>query len=264
MAFYGIPEEDRKKVMEHTLAIIEIYQRNNQTVLNADNMLLAMRSTRFMSDADFNEAIQLYCHDADGVLLNNNITKFWRLHVYTWCCEQALKLDGDLVECGVHMGLYSLVMMKTLKFANSGRNMVLYDTFEGLSEEFSSAGERALVAGVYDIPDWEKQVRESFSVYQNASVIKGNVPEVLADTAPDRVSFLHLDMNAASAEIAALEFFWPRLVPGAIILLDDYGRAENLEIGEAHETWFGDKGMKILELPTGQGFVLNNQTGATS
>ncbi len=256
MTFYGLTLEDRDKVMDHTNAILEIYQKSGRTAIAADNMLLAMRATHFFADPDFGDAIHQHCYDPEGVALPNNLTKFWRLHVYTWCCAQALRLEGSLVECGVHMGLYSLVMMKALHFENSGKEMYLYDTFEGLSEDYSSAGERVQAQGVYDIDDWEKQVRESFSPYPNANVIRGKVPEILADTAPDPVSFLHIDMNAALAEISALNFFQSRIVPGEIILLDDFGRTENAEIGEAHKEWFGAIGREILELPTGQGIVL--------
>jgi len=255
MAFYGLPEADRAEVMAHTRAIADLYRKHNKNIINIDNMLLALRSMRFWRDADFDAAIQQYCYDGE-VQLPNNLTKVWRLHVYTWCAAQGLRLTGDLVECGVHMGLYSLVMMRTLNFGHSDKQIYLYDTFEGLAEDYSSSDEQHLVEGVYDIADWEQQVRNSFSIYQNAHVIKGEVPGVLQDTAPETVSFLHIDMNAAQAEVAAMDFFKSRLTPGAIVLLDDYGRSENAVIGEAHKDWFDRAGRTILELPTGQGIIV--------
>lgn len=48
-------------------------------------------------------------------------------------------------------------------------------------------------------------------------------PETLDQIQSTSISYLHLDMNCAPPEIAAIEFLWSRwLVPGAIILLDDY------------------------------------------
>ena len=255
--FYGIPnDEDMAKVREHAEAIRRIYEDNGLPILNADNMMLALRNTSFMNDPAFHDAIHETCRDADGEILTNNIVKFWRLHVYTWCCDQALRLGGNMVECGVHLGLYSLTMMKTLDFANRPAEMYLYDTFEGLVEEMSTDHELAVVEGVYDIPDWEQTVRDSFAPWPNAHVIKGRVPEVLTETAPEDVSFLHLDMNAAEPELAAFLFFQNRLKPGAIVLLDDYGRFENARINEIHTNLFNRLGRRILELPTGQGLVL--------
>ena len=260
MAFYGLADkEDLDRVREHALAIMQIYQENDLPVMNADNMLLALRSTLFMEDVPFNDAIQKTCRNEDGMVLTNNIVKFWRLHVYTWCCSQALALPGSLVECGVHMGLYSRTMMQALDFASSDREMYLYDTFEGLSGELSTEKEMLLVRDAYQIPDWEQTVRESFSPWPNARLVRGRVPDILAETAPEKVSFLHLDMNAVQPEIAAFDFFEDRLVPGAIVLLDDYGRTENMDIGRAHKQLFeGRIGRSILELPTGQGMIILN------
>jgi O-methyltransferase len=261
MAFYGVvdDDDDMREIREHALAIIAIYEKHGLPALNADNMLLAMRSTLFMENAPFNEAIQKFCRNDDGEVQLDDIVKFWRLHVYTWCCDQALRLPGSLVECGVHMGLYSRTMMQALDFAARDREMVLYDTFEGLSSELSTAHEMSVVGAAYDIADWEQQVRDSFRPWPNARIVCGRVPDVLADTAPESVSFLHLDMNAARPEVAAFEFFEDRLVPGAMVLLDDYGRHENTEIGRAHKQLFeGRLGRPILELPTGQGLVILN------
>jgi len=63
-------------------------------------------------------------------------------------------------------------------------------------------------------------------------------------------------MNSAPAEIAALAYFWERLVPGALVLLDDYGwrgyRAQKL----AEDPFFAARGLQVMELPTGQGMVM--------
>jgi O-methyltransferase len=211
-----------------------------------------------MEETEFSAAIRQYCFGPDGYVVIDNMTKFWRLHVYTWCCSQALRQEGSLVECGVHMGLYSLVMAKTLDFNKFDREMYLYDTFEGLSEELSTQHERQVVGGAYDIPDWEKQVRESFTPYPGMKVIRGLIPDILEENAPDLVSFLHLDMNSAVAEAHAIAFFQSRMAPGAIILLDDFGREEYSDMNAVHNDIFGKLGRRILELPTGQGIVMWN------
>ena len=37
-----------------------------------------------------------------------------------------------------------------------------------------------------------------------------------------RIAYLHIDLNQAPAEIAALEVLFDRIVPGGIVILDDY------------------------------------------
>ena len=54
-------------------------------------------------------------------------------------------------------------------------------------------------------------------------MIRGFVPECFVEGVPDRIAFAHIDMNNAPAEIAALEAIEHRLIPGAMIVLDDFG-----------------------------------------
>ena len=63
-------------------------------------------------------------------------------------------------------------------------------------------------------------------------------------------------MNCSPPEIAALEFFWDRLVPGAFILLDDYAyyghKSQKLAIDAATRS----KKVDVASLPTGQGLLI--------
>ncbi len=256
MSFYGLPPDEMAEAMRHINAAIEIYVRNDQSVLAVDNMLVARRTLSFMRDKKFAKIIEKYCYDENGAEVPTDLVKVWRLHVYAWCAQNALKIDGDLVECGVHMGLYSLVMLEYLSPLPEEKSLYLYDTFEGLDDELSTEQERDQVEGVYDIEDWFEAVSNSFADYSCAKLIKGRVPDILHESAPEKVAFLHLDMNSASAEVGAIDFFQDRLAPGAIILMDDYGRTDHVELHIALRDWFEFAKRPIVELPTGQGLAL--------
>jgi hypothetical protein len=87
--------------------------------------------------------------------------------------------------------------------------------------------------------------------------VRGRIPESLA-LAPDidRISYLHLDMNIAAPEIAAIEHFWPRVVTGGIVMLDDYAFAEYRPPKTAMDQWALRNDVMIATLPTGQGMIL--------
>jgi O-methyltransferase len=68
--------------------------------------------------------------------------------------------------------------------------------------------------------------------------------------------FLHLDMNCAYPERAALEYFWDRLSPGGMVLLDDYAYFGNRVQGEAIDQAARSLGAKVLSIPTGQGLIM--------
>lgn len=57
-------------------------------------------------------------------------------------------------------------------------------------------------------------------------------------------------------EEAALDFFWDKLTPGAIVLFDDYWWLAYKKQKEAHDRFAQRHGVKILLLPTGQGLLL--------
>src|SRR4051812_23587685 len=83
----------------------------------------------------------------------------------------------------------------------------------------------------------------------NIKVIRGFVPESFEQGVPDRTASAHIDMNNAPAEIAALEAIEHRLVPGAMIVLDDFGAYPYRPQHIQETKWFGDRGRFVLELP---------------
>ena len=72
----------------------------------------------------------------------------------------------------------------------------------------------------------------------------------------EKVAYLHLDMNCAPPEVAALEYFWQYLVPGAFVLLDDYAYRGFECQKAAMDKVAAEKNSKIVSLPTGQGLLI--------
>lgn len=187
----------------------------------------------------------------------------WRVHVGVWAARTAAHLDGDFVECGVGHGALASSVMHALEW-DGRRACWLFDTFAGLDAGQASAAEvaagslersRAHVAsGLYATS--VDAVRANFAEWPNVHVVAGRVPESLVPVPIARVAFLHLDMNCAAPEIAALEHFWPRLAPGAVVLLDDYAYHGYGEQKRAMDTWARGHGVAILSMPTGQGLLL--------
>src|SRR5476649_1558769 len=55
----------------------------------------------------------------------------WRTHIAIWAAQNALRIEGDFVECGVHTGLLSLSICEYLKFGSlTDRKFWLFDTWE--------------------------------------------------------------------------------------------------------------------------------------
>jgi Macrocin-O-methyltransferase (TylF) len=188
----------------------------------------------------------------------------WRAHVALWAAQGSLRVPGDFVECGVNAGFISSAVMHRLQWNTTGRRFYLVDTFAGPPlEQYDRAetrsgrrrlAEQGLAAGAF-VTDLDR-VRANFAEWPGAVIVQGAVPEILPAVAATQVAFLHIDMNSALPERAALEFFWERLSPGAIVLLDDYAYHGYEQQTSAMDAAAAAKGADILSLPTGQGMIV--------
>jgi hypothetical protein len=200
---------------------------NKHPVYDQDG-LRSIHNHEFMEDASFQKAYQRGVRAA-----NRDYNWHWRVHVGLWVALNASELEGDFVECGVNFGVLSSGIMDYLKWDSLGKQFYLLDTFQGLDERFISDEEKAggamknskgaLEKGFY--VDGVDSVRANFSEWKNVTIIQGAVPEALTQIHAKHIAYLHLDMNCSPPEVAAAEFLWDRLVPGAFILMDDYAFA---------------------------------------
>jgi hypothetical protein len=181
----------------------------------------------------------------------------WRAHVVCWAAARGATLAGDFVECGVNRGGYALTAIKYVGFETLGKTFYLLDTFEGLVATQLTADERnaGLRGGGY-VPCHEAVVR-TFAPYGSVvRIVKGIVPDTLPAVDSAQVAFLSIDMNAREPEIRAAEYFWDRLVPGAAMVLDDYGWRKHAAQRLAFDEFARHRGVPLLALPTGQGLII--------
>jgi len=242
--FYGMNPEQTRRFGEALRAMKEIQPR----IFAADMVIALARNMGFLRDAAFMQAMNAEPRSRQEKSL------VWRLHVLCWAAESALAVEGDFVECGVFKGLSTSVVAHYLDFGKRDRTWYLYDTFAGIPAEQLDAG-RSNPKEYQDAGLYPSVVRR-FAAYSNIRVNQGRVPEVLAQSSPQRIAFMHIDMNSAAAEVAALEVLFDRMTPGGLLVLDDYGWYWYRDQKKAEDPFFLKRGLKVLELPTGQGLVL--------
>jgi len=182
----------------------------------------------------------------------------WRVYTCCWAAAHAQKLDGDFVECGVNTGILSLAVCKYVNFNEIGKRFYLFDTFEGIPVEQMSPAERKVRTAENEqlYEECYETARRNFARYPNARLIRGRVPDSLQTVTIDRVSYLSIDMNIVAPELAAIEYFWDRLVPGALVVLDDYGFIGYSQQYAAMNAFALRMGVEIYTCPTGQGLLI--------
>jgi O-methyltransferase len=225
----------------------------------ANDLLYTYHNADFLKDTHFIESYNLGKQTDGGKLLKDYDIQ-WRIHVLCWAAYHASHLEGDFVDCGVHTGIFARSIVQFIKFEETGKKYYLLDTFKGMDPKYSN--ERELERHKlmdYDNRDEDAlydQVKETFKNY-NVEIIKGSVPETLPLVTSDKICFLSIDMNCVEPEVRALEYFWDRMVPGGMILLDDYGYANSSnDQKEAHDEFARSKGVMVLTLPTCQGLIV--------
>jgi hypothetical protein len=89
------------------------------------------------------------------------------------------------------------------------------------------------------------------SQYPNVHIHKGFFPAATGDVVRDKkFSFVNLDVDTYASTRDSLEFFYPRLLPGGILMSHDYAQAEGVR--KAFDEVLGSKPESIIELPESQ------------
>lgn len=239
-AFYGIADAAKfQNGIRDTVASVR------PGVFAGDNLITFGRSLGFLDDSDFTTA---FFRSAQEM---TEKAALWRTYVLCWAAWQALRLEGDFVECGCYKGTSARIVVDYVNFgAETGRRFFLYDLFEH-DDTMTHHAMPEHGVGLYE------QVKARFADLSNVVVAKGSVPRVLDDMAPSGpIAFLHIDMNDRDAELGALERLFDQVVTGAPVVFDDYGWAGYIAQKLAEDEFMAARGYRVLELPTGQGLVI--------
>jgi hypothetical protein len=182
----------------------------------------------------------------------------WRAHICCWAAWHAKHLPGDFVECGVNTGIMSLAICNFIDFNATGKSFYLFDTFAGIPEHQMLPTEKQdrVIESQNFYEECFDLAKRNFAPFPRAVLVRGMVPDTLATVSIDQVCYLHIDLNIAYPEVAAIEHFWDKLVRGAAVVLDDYGFLAYKEQKRTMDEFAARKGVKIATLPTGQGLLI--------
>ena len=210
----------------------------------ADNLLTWGRNMSMMEDIPF---VKSWISNAESA---PDEAIVWRRYVLACSAYHCIQLEGDFVECGAYTGVGIKTIVDYLGGEAFPKQFWGYDVFEHnesmLHHVMPEHG-----------PDLYQKVQQKFANYPQVRLVKGLIPDSFAGNCPDKVAYLHIDLNQALAEIAALDHLFDRMVPGGILILDDYewaGAYRNQKLAE--DIWFDARHYRVMPLPTGQGLVI--------
>ncbi|MEX2127608.1 MAG: TylF/MycF/NovP-related O-methyltransferase [Xanthobacteraceae bacterium] len=173
----------------------------------------------------------------------NSMTSMERLYGLYTSIEYIVRnqLPGDIVECGVWRGgSMMMAALSLLHFGDkAGRRLFLFDTFEGMP---APTGADYKFDGMQADEKWQSLQRGEGSEWNNVPIeivrdamastnypedkivlVKGRVEDTLPIHGLDQIALLRLDTDFYASTKQELTHLYPRLVPGGVLIVDDFG-----------------------------------------
>lgn len=180
-----------------------------------------------------------------------------RMLLLGWAAESSVKSnpDGVFVELGSGRGFCMSFVLKFLELNLYKPQTYLFDTFEN-ELPISAKSRGAITSGnSYFAENFEKVVQR-FKPFTSASLIRGELPYTLHALDKFSISFLHIDLNDGVIEAECLNKLWDRILPGALIVLDDYANRGRNSQRLAIQAVCRKFGVNVLSTPQGQGLII--------
>jgi O-methyltransferase len=215
--------------------------------------LATMHFSPFTADAEF---ARLYERMAADWFRDEVVDARWRMWLLTRWARYARALPGAYAEFGTYRGGCAWMILSTVGLGED-RRLFLFDTYEGIPHDRLTDAERrdALGGRLADtsagyvaslLADWDPI----------PVVVAGDVFDTVPATETGPLAFAHIDLNAAAPTEHVLRHVHERLVPGGVVVFDDYGWRGYEDQRARIDAFYAERPEEVVALPTGQAIVL--------
>ena len=157
------------------------------------------------------------------------------------------KMSGSMAEVGVFRGGSAKLICEV----KGDKPFHLFDTYEGLPP--ASEADRGIHAEHQYACSLE-EIQEYLQDYDNLHFHKGIFPDSAVGVPEQTYCFVHFDVDLYEGTKGCLEYFYPRMERGGIMVSHDYGILAGVE--KAFHEFFEDKPEEIIDQPTTQCMVV--------
>ena len=137
--------------------------------------------------------------------------------------SQSAKVDGALIEIGVWRGGTGALIAKQAALSGIVDTVYLCDTFQGVVK--ASDRDQSYRGGEHSDTSEEivKRLAQKLGL-SNVSILKGVFPEETGKkVCNEKFRFCHIDVDVYDSAKDIVDWIWPRLNLGGILVFDDYG-----------------------------------------
>jgi O-methyltransferase len=229
----------------------EALPEKRQWAYDADG-LATIHFSPFTADPEFT---RLYDRMAADWFRDEVVDARWRMWTLTRWARHACTLDGALAEFGTYRGGCAWMILSTAPVGD--RKFFLFDTYEGIPDTNLTEAERAAEFGgrlADTSADYVAQLLSSWDPVPQ--LVPGDVFETMPATDTGPLAFAHIDLNASAPTVHVLEHVLERLVPGGVIVFDDYGWPGYEDQRAGIDRVLRAEGQEAIAQPTGQAVLV--------
>lgn len=161
--------------------------------------------------------------DCYNAVRQNTLVDLYRLHELWTLAGQLANRGGDFLEVGVWRGGTGCLMAARAKALGSPARIFLCDTFSGVVK---AGGMDAHYKGGEHADTSVEIVRDLAAKMglDNIDLLKGVFPDETGQRVADRtIALCHIDVDVYESAGQVLDWVWPRLQVGGVVVFDDYG-----------------------------------------
>lgn len=163
-------------------------------------------------------------------------------------------IEGDIVECGVWKGGSIMAAAYKSKESSNLRDIYLYDTFQGMTEpkDVDISIDNISANKLFEeLPDWcqanIEEVKNNMRIIdypeEKTHYVPGKVEQTVPENSHKKISLLRLDTDWYDSTKVELEYLFPKLSKGGILIIDDYGHWEGAR--KATDEYFAENNIKM-------------------
>jgi len=181
----------------------------------------------------------------------NTFRRFFLSQIVTH--TERLNLEGLNIEFGVFNGYGSKLILE-----NSTRDLLLVDTFKGMSDPLAIDGEYWSKG---DMARELTEVQERLSSWSDRTkYFVGEIPDILSQLPEAPIVFGHVDVDLYTPTFYSLKWLSERLVKGGMIICDDYGFETCPGATKACNQFISENpNYSLLAMPTGGALFFKNE-----
>jgi O-methyltransferase len=176
-----------------------------------------------------------------GINDRGDIVRYYFIYLQLKRIEEQ-NIAGDIAELGVYKGNMAVF----ISAVSPSRTLHLFDTFEGFSERDSVEFARSKEFKDVTLDRVKRMFPPGVRFYP------GYFPDTAAQIEPGtRFALLHVDMDLEAPIGAALEYFYPLMAPGGVMIVHDYNNIASWDRGakKAVDRFLVGKPETVIEMP---------------